>query len=33
MVARMDFSNMAIRFNARENENKALKAKVIKTIV
>jgi hypothetical protein len=29
----MDFSNLAIRLNARENEKKALKAEVIKTIV
>ena len=28
MAARVDFSNMAIRLNARENENEALKAKV-----
>jgi chromosome segregation ATPase len=28
MAARMDFSNLAIRLNARENENEALKAQV-----
>ncbi|KAE8022072.1 hypothetical protein FH972_007906 [Carpinus fangiana] len=27
-AAMMDFSNLAIRLNARENENEALKAKV-----